>query len=49
MALDDVASLLKAPSPAVLATCRKDGSALTTPVRFRFYDSTFEVALAERT
>ena len=38
MTLDDVQSLLDAPSPAVLTTYRKDGSALTTPVWFRFHE-----------
>ncbi len=47
MTLDDVRSLLEAPSPAVLTTYRKDGSALTTPVWFRFDDGAFEVVLAE--
>jgi Pyridoxamine 5'-phosphate oxidase len=45
--LDDVRSLLDAPSPAVLTTYRKDGSALTTPVWFRFHDDAFEVVLAD--
>ena len=45
--LDDVKPLLDAPSPAVLTTYRKDGSALTTPVWFRFHDGAFEVVLAE--
>ena len=47
MTLDDVKPLLDAPSPAVLTTYRKDGSALTTPVWFRFHDGAFEVVLAE--
>jgi hypothetical protein len=47
MTLDDVKPLLDAPSPAVLTTYRKDGSALTTPVWFRFHDGAFEVILAE--
>ena len=47
MTLDDVQSLLDAPSPAVLTTYRKGGSALTTPVWFRFHDGAFEVVLAE--
>ena len=47
MALGDVQSLIDAPSPAVLTTYRKDGSALTTPVWFRFHDDAFEVVLAE--
>lgn len=45
--LDDLQSLIDAPSPAVLTTYRKDGSALTTPVWFRFHDGAFEVVLAE--
>ena len=40
-------SLLDAPSPAVLATYRKDGSALVSPVWFRWVDSAFEVVIAE--
>ena len=47
MTLDDVRSLLDAPSPAVLTTYRKDSSALTTPVWFRFHEDAFEVVLAE--
>lgn len=47
MDLDDVQSLLEGPSPAVLTTYRKDGSALTTPVWFRFHDGALEVVLAE--
>jgi hypothetical protein len=47
MTLDDVQPLLDSPSPAVLTTYRADGSALTTPVWFRFHDGTFEVVLAE--
>jgi Pyridoxamine 5'-phosphate oxidase len=45
--LDDVQSLLDAPSSAVLTTYRKDGSALTTPIWFRFREGAFEVVLAE--
>jgi Pyridoxamine 5'-phosphate oxidase len=45
--LDDVQSLLDAPSPAVLTTYRKDSSALTTPVWFRFHEDAFEVVLAD--
>jgi PPOX class probable F420-dependent enzyme len=45
--LDDVQSLIDAPSPAVLTTYRKDGSALTSPVWFRFHEGAFEVVLAE--
>ena len=40
-------SLLEAPSPAVLTTCRQDGSAATSPVWFRFHDRCFEVVIAE--
>ena len=47
MTLDDVQSLLDAPSPAVLTTYRKDSSALTRPVWFRFHEDAFEVVLAE--
>jgi hypothetical protein len=43
----DLGSLLDGPSPAVLATYRKDGSALVTPVWFRHADGTFEVVIAE--
>ena len=48
MTLDDVQSLLDAPSPAVLTTYRRDGSALTTPVWFRFHEGAFEVVLADQ-
>lgn len=47
MSLDDVRSLIDAASPAVLTTYRKDGSALTTPVWFRFHNGAFEIVLAE--
>ena len=47
MTLAEVQALLDAPSPAVLTTYRKDGSALTTPVWFRFHSGAFEVVLAE--
>lgn len=40
-------SLLEAPSPAVLTTYRRDGSALVTPVWFRWSDGAFEVVIAE--
>jgi PPOX class probable F420-dependent enzyme len=45
--LTEVQSLLEAPSPAVLATYRKDGSALVTPVWFRWTGEAFEVVIAE--
>ena len=47
MTFDDVRPLLDAPSPAVLTTYRNDGSALTTPVWFRFHDGAFEIVLAD--
>lgn len=39
-------SLLEAPSPAVLTTYRRDGSALTSPVWFRRHDAALEVVIA---
>lgn len=42
-----VRSLLEAPSPAVLTTYRKDGSALVSPVWFRWSDGRFEVVIAK--
>jgi PPOX class probable F420-dependent enzyme len=45
--IDGVRSLLDAPSPAVLTTYRKDGSALVSPVWFRWNDEAFEVVIAE--
>ena len=43
----EFATLFQAPSPAVLTTYRKDGTAVTSPVWFRFQDDTFEVVIAE--
>jgi PPOX class probable F420-dependent enzyme len=40
-------SLLEAPSPAVLQTSRANGSALVTPVWFRWSDPVFEVVIAD--
>ncbi len=40
-------SLLEDPSPAVLTTYRKDGSANVSPVWFRWNDDVFEVVIAE--
>jgi PPOX class probable F420-dependent enzyme len=40
-------TLLTGPSPAVLTTYRKDGTALVSPVWFRWHDSAFEVVIAE--
>ena len=45
--MTDLASRLSAPSPAVLTTYRKDGTALVTPVWFRHHDGAFEVVIAE--
>jgi PPOX class probable F420-dependent enzyme len=44
---ESLRSLLEAPSPAVLTTYRADGSALVSPVWFRFADGAFEVVVAE--
>ena len=46
-AIASARSLLDAPSPAVLTTYRKDGSALVTPVWFRWNAGAFEVVIAE--
>jgi len=43
----EFATLFQAPSPAVLTTYRKDGTAATSPVWFRFQADTFEVVIAE--
>ena len=40
-------TLLEAPSPAVLATYRKDGSALLSPVWFRWNAEAFEIVIAK--
>ncbi len=45
--LDGFRSLLEAPSPAVLTTYRRDGSALVSPVWFRWHDDALEVVIAE--
>ena len=45
--LDGVRSLLEAAAPAVLTTYRKDGSALVSPVWFRWSDGGFEVVIAQ--
>ena len=45
--IEKVRSLLDAPSPAVLTTYRNDGSALVSPVWFRWHDGAFEVVIAE--
>jgi PPOX class probable F420-dependent enzyme len=45
--VERVRTLLDAPSPAVLTTYREDGSALVSPVWFRWNDPAFEVVIAE--
>ena len=45
--IEKVRSLLEAPSAAVLTTYRKDGSALVSPVWFRWTDGAFEIVIAE--
>ena len=45
--IEAMRSLLEAPSPCVLTTYRKDGSALVSPVWFRWTDGAFEVVIAE--
>ena len=45
--VEPVRSLLEASSPAVLTTYRKDGSAHTVPVWFRWVDDAFEVVIAK--
>jgi PPOX class probable F420-dependent enzyme len=45
--LDSVRPLLEAPSAAVLTTYRRDGTALVSPVWFRFAGGVFEVVIAE--
>ena len=44
--LEDVRTLLDAPSPAVLTPTRADGSALTSPVWFRRTGLAFEIVIA---
>jgi hypothetical protein len=43
--IEKVRSLLEAPAPAVLTTYREDGSALVSPVWFRWSDGAFEVVI----
>jgi PPOX class probable F420-dependent enzyme len=45
--IEHVRSLLDEPCPAVLTTYRRDGSALVTPVWFRWAEGAFEVVIAE--
>ncbi len=47
LSLEDVRTLLEAPSAAVLTTNRKDGTALATPVWFRWTGLAFEVVIAQ--
>lgn len=44
--IEGVRSLLEAPSPAVLTTYRKDGSANVSPVWFRWAEGAFEIVIA---
>lgn len=46
LSLEDVRTLLDRPSAAVLTTYRKDGTALTAPVWFRWTGFAFEVVIA---
>jgi PPOX class probable F420-dependent enzyme len=45
--LEDVRTLLEAPAAAVLTTTRRDGTALTTPVWFRWTGGAFEIVIAQ--
>jgi len=47
LSLEDVRTLLEAPAAAVLTTTRKDGTALTSPVWFRWTGVAFEVVIAQ--
>lgn len=47
LSLEDVRTLLDAPSAAVLTTTRTDGSALTSPVWFRLTGHAFEIVIAQ--
>jgi hypothetical protein len=44
--LGDVRALLEAPLPAVLTTTRVDGTALTSPVWFRWTGEALEIVIA---
>ena len=46
LSLEDVRTLLEAPSAAVLTTTRSDGTPLTSPVWFRWTGLAFEVVIA---
>ena len=45
--IEPVRTLLESPSPAVLTTYRKDGSALVSPVWFRWAGGAFEVVIVK--
>jgi PPOX class probable F420-dependent enzyme len=45
--IESVRSLLDAPAPAVLKTYRSEGSALVSPVWFRWHGGAFEVVIAK--
>jgi hypothetical protein len=45
--VERVRSLLEGSSPAVLTTYRDDGSALVSPIWFRWSKPAFEVVIAE--
>jgi PPOX class probable F420-dependent enzyme len=45
--MESIRSLLEAPSPAVLTTYRRDGSANVSPVWFRWADGAFELVIAD--
>ena len=47
LSLEDVRTLLEAPSAAVLTTTRKDGTPLTTPVWFRWTGEALEIVIAQ--
>ena len=47
LSLEDVRTLLDAPSAAVLTLVREDGTALMSPVWYRWADGAFEVVIAE--
>jgi pyridoxamine 5'-phosphate oxidase-like protein len=46
MDLRALGTMLEAPSPAVLTTYRANGTAVTSPVWFRFVDEHFEIVIA---
>jgi len=45
--IEGLRTMLEAASPAVLTTYRKDDSAVTTPVWFRWHEGAFEVVIAK--